>query len=209
MNKYHNCFVTNKYDISNRRKPKFKKKNIFTKYDICFFNLMNIVRHESITPFYDRNVERQTKLEISQKMDNIKFKQKDRIIETLAYEENINIEVIDALCIFFFVNAIYISDKCFFKMFHGDIPILTSNIIVINKNCDVYHMKYEKIKTQILALYEITNIMKPMNSMSYYKVQDLKNISEQIGVEIEEKMKKKDIYDFLHDYFTQCITITN
>ena len=88
LQKYHNYFIKNRYDISNFRKPKFSKnkKNII--YDKLFFNFLNIIKHTDLTPFYNKNIEKNIKLNISQDLDNYKFKSKEKIIAYRCWKDS-------------------------------------------------------------------------------------------------------------------------
>lgn len=207
LTKYHSYFMTNKYDISKKRKPKFRHYTTVDDYDILFFNLLNITKHESIDPFYNKNKEKEIKMNIGQKLDTYKFKQKEQIIQSLCYEENITLEVLNVLSMFFMLDIVYIQDMVFVKMLYSNID--KENYIIVNQNCDVYTQKKEKIDKILMNKYEIQNTKKPINSMSYYKIDDLKNIYSEMNIEYDERMKKKDAYEFLKSYFEKTITLNN
>ena len=207
LTKYHSYFMSNKYDICKKRKPKFRHYNTVNDYDILFFNLLNIIKHESIDPFYNKNKEKEIKMNIGQKLDTYKFKQKEQIIQSLCYEEKITLEVLNILAMFFMLDIVYIQDMVFVKMLYSDID--KENYIIVNKNCDVYTQKKEKIDKILMKKYEIQNTKKPINSMSYYKIDDLKMIYTDMNIEYDEKMKKKDAYEFLKTYFDKTLTLNN
>ena len=49
---------------------------------------------------------------------------------------------------------------------------------------------------------EITNLLKPLNSVSYYKVDELVSIAQKIHIPYE-KVKKKDLYDSIYNYLVK------
>ena len=50
--------------------------------------------------------------------------------------------------------------------------------------------------------YEVTNLLKPLNSVSYYKVDELVTIAQKIHIPYE-KVKKKDLYDSIYNYLVK------
>jgi hypothetical protein len=203
--KYHSYFVKNKYDISKTRKLKFKRFKKNTDYDVLFFNLLNNIKHKSIDPFYNKTYEKQVKLTIGQQLDNYKIKQKESIIESLCYDDNITLEVLNILALFFKIDVIFIQDAIFIKMLYSEQELDT--YFVVNQNCDVYTQRKEKIDKICEKKFEITNIKKPLNSMSYYKVDDIKQMYTEMNIVYDEKMKKKEAYDFLKSYFESIVTL--
>ena len=203
--KYHSYFAKNKYDISRTRNLKFKRFVKNTDYDILFFNLLNNIKHESVDPFYNKTHEKQVKMTIGQKLDTYKFKQKESIIESLCYDENITLEVLNVLALYFKLDVVYMQDSVYIKMLHSELE--TDTYIVVNQNCDVYTQRKEKIDKICEKKFEIMNVKKPLNSMSYYKVDDIKQIYIDMNIVFDEKMKKKDAYDFLKSYFEGVLTL--
>lgn len=57
-----------------------------------------------------------------------------------------------------------------------------------------------KIK-QINEFYKIENPNKPLAAISNYKVDELKEIAQKVGIEIAPKMKKNEIYETISTYF--------
>ena len=206
LTKYHSYFMSNKYDICKHRKPKFRHYNTVNDYDILFFNLLNIIKHDSIDPFYNKNKEKEIKMNIGQKLDAYKFKQKEQNIQSLCYEDKISLEVLNTLAMFFKLDIIYMQDMVFVKMLYSDKS--KENYIIVNKSCDVYTQK-KKIDKILIRKYQVQNTKKPINSMSYYKIDDLKNIYTDMNIEYDEKMKKKEAYEFLKSYFEKTLTLNN
>ncbi len=83
-----------------------------------------------------------------------------------------------------------------------------SNVFyLINENKDIFQIKEDK-KTLILEEnYEITDINKPIYSMSHYKVYDLELICDKIKIKLNEKYKKKELYEFIKKYLINIIKI--
>lgn len=202
IQKYHNYFIKSRYDISNFRKPKFSKNKKNIVYDKLFFNFLNIIKHKDLTPFYNKNIEKNIKLNISQDLDNYKFKSKEKIIEKISYEDNIDLSILETLCMYYKVNMIYWNNNIYFKMFFNT---TNTNYYIVNQNCDIYCCKFEKIEYIENNFYEIKNIQKPINSLSYYKVDDIKAILNSLSINYEDKMKKSELYEMMNKYINSCI----
>ena len=76
---------------------------------------------------------------------------------------------------------------------------------IVNQNSDIYSCKYEKIEYIQNNFYEIKNIQKPINSLSYYKVDDIKQMLTMLNINYEEKMKKSELYEMMSKYINSCI----
>ena len=66
-------------------------------------------------------------------------------------------------------------------------------------------VKYEKIEEIIDNNYEIQNILKPLNSPSYYKVNELKEICIKLNISINEKITKTVLYDMISKHICNMI----
>jgi hypothetical protein len=65
-------------------------------------------------------------------------------------------------------------------------------------------VKEDKIESLLESKYEIKNISKPINSMTYYKVNEIIKLYQDLGFKTNhDNMKKKQYYDdcksYLHD----------
>ena len=194
LDQYNIYFLKSKYDIEDYNYIKKKKTNINEDYDKLFFNLLNIIKYPELDMFYNRHKEQNIKLNICNELDNYKIKQKANICEHLSYEKNIDLIVFDTLVMYFKLNVCYVCENIHIKMFHNN---ESENYYILNKDLSIKSVKYEKIKEIIENNYEIENIFKPMNSLSYYKVNDLKEIASQLNINVNEKIKKKELYEII------------
>lgn len=196
---YMNFMRDNKYCFS--RKKKFKKTVKNDDFDHLFFNLLNILKHPKLDSFYNRNIEKGIKLNICQELDSIKFSKKEALCETLSYSDTIDLATFNMLCFHFKINVIYLCENVYFKMCHNN---ELSNFYILNQNKELRGIKEDKIEGLLTNKYEITNITKPINSMTYYKLNDIINLYHDLGFKTSiENMKKKEYYDncksYLHD----------
>jgi hypothetical protein len=91
-----------------------------------------------------------------------------------------------------------------FKKFHGDIDSEFDPKYIIYTTGGIFEFK-EFIASEIdyCALIEVSNIEKPLNSISYYKLPDLRYMCEQIGIVVEPADKKRVLYNKLQNYVLQ------
>ena len=75
---------------------------------------------------------------------------------------------------------------------NDDLPI-----IVINNEC-----KFIDTHTEINDKYEITNLEKPLNSVSYYKLNELVEFAIKLQLP-HEKIKKADLYNSIYNYLVK------
>tara|TARA_B100001287_G_C22478635_1_gene433225 strand:+ start:91 stop:714 length:624 start_codon:yes stop_codon:yes gene_type:complete len=204
LNQYNIYFLKSKYDICNKNIHKRKKNYINDDYDKLFFNLLNIIKHSELDLFYNRHKEQNIKLNICCKLDDYKFKNKASICEKLSYEKNIDLTVLNVLCLFFKINVCYVCENIYIKMFYNT---EIDNYFILNKDLSFKNIKHEKLLDIIENKYEITNINKPINSMSYYKVDELKELCYKLNISIEEKVKKSSLYNIVSKHICNMIPI--
>jgi hypothetical protein len=96
-------------------------------------------------------------------VSKMKFKNKDFIMNNLLYDKTIHLMTLNLLCIHYSVSVIFIIQNAYYKMNVTDKDILYMNskyeFISFDGNLDNY--------------YEITQLDKPLYSISYYTVADL------------------------------------
>ena len=202
LSQYNIYFLKSKYDIYENKYSKQKKTEIDDNYDKLFFNLLNIVKYHELDMFYNRHKEQNIKLNICNELDNYKFKNKVLICEKLCYDKNIDLCVLNILCLFFKINVCYVCENIFIKMFYNE---KSNNYFILNKDLSFKMVKYEKIEEIIDNNYEIQNILKPLNSPSYYKVNELKEICIKLNISINEKITKTVLYDMISKHICNMI----
>jgi hypothetical protein len=136
--------------------------------------------------------ETQEKIKIAAEIEkmklNIKPKVKEEIIHNLMYESKINLKTLNGLCMFYKINLLYVKDNIFITMYFG-----SDNYCMIND-------KISKLDSLTLDLCKKYNVCldKPLRCASYYKLDDLRVISEQLHLPTEN-IKKQQLYDSIHN----------
>lgn len=200
MESYITYFLNNK-DKQIQYKPN-KKNNLSYDFDKLFFNFLIIIKYN--IPFnYNKHIEKNIKYEIAHDMEKFKFKLKNKIIENLCYEDNINLYTLFGLSTFFNKNLLFFKECIYFKMFTNH-----SNVFyLINENKDIFQIKEDKKNLILEENYELTDINKPIYSITHYKVYDLELICDKIKIKLNEKYKKKELYEFIKNYLINIIKI--
>jgi hypothetical protein len=187
---YSNFFIKRSFNLPQYKYKKNKK--IIEKRDNLFYEFFHKINNIDISSYRQYN-ELQEKTKLSEGINNLKIKNKEYILNNLMYEPIISLITLNALCKFYNINLIYLHDRIYIKMCHNDdLPI-----IVINNEC-----KFIDTNTEINDKYEITNLEKPLNSVSYYKLNELVEFAIKLNLP-HEKIKKADLYNSIYNYLVK------
>ena len=190
IQEYSNFFIKRSFNLPQYKYKKIKK--IVEKRDNLFYEFFHKINNIDISSYRQYN-ELQEKTKLSEGINNLKIKNKEYILNNLMYEPNISLITLNALCKFYNINLIYVNDRVYIKMCHND----DSPIILINNEC-----KFIDTNTEINDKYEITNLEKPLNSVSYYKLNELVEFAIQLNLP-HEKIKKADLYNSIYNYLVK------
>jgi hypothetical protein len=186
----------------------------------CFYIIKNgFEEYENLTSI-NIVVEKKLKIDYVDKIRQNKNVLKKYKVASLTYIEDklVNEKVIDiktffALCIIENINVMYIYKKTYFDL-NANMSDLTYKIIhrldnnvygyedISDQDDDEVENKLNKYKN---GLFQITNIDKPVKSMSYYKVDELVEFCKKLGIVYQNansKIKnKKELYEAFMQYF--------
>lgn len=140
-----------------------------------------------------------------------KFDTISNIENNLVNDSNINIKTVMTLFAIDNINIIFISNKTYFELLMND----TEPIYIIREidNKSKYNKKYgfeisnknlvEQIRT---TLYKIETLDKPVKALSSYKLQDLIDICDKLGIQTKhidtgKNKTKNELYELLLQYF--------
>lgn len=182
---YNPFFIKKTFNLP-EYKPKHKRK-IVIDYDPMFYAIFNKIHNYDITNVnYVRMNEKQEKIKIAVEIEKLKLKPKDKddVIQNLMYENRINLKTLNALCMFYKINVLHIKDNIFIKMNYGDDTLYMENNRIVDP-------------IDVSTKYEV-NLDKPLRCASYYKIDDLRQISTQLHLPIEN-IKKQQLYDSIHN----------
>lgn len=221
ISEYNPFFIKKSFNLSDY-KPKFKKR-VIIEYDHLFYELFNKMHNYDLTHIDYKTNETQEKIKLSVEIEKmnvtnmndvtnkIKNKDKDEIIQNLMYESKINLKTLNALCLFYKINLLYVKDNIFIKMgYNKDIQLIMynnkfvettamSNLDNGNNNLD----NLDNINSNLMyeTKYEVF-LDKPLRCASYYKIDELRKISTQLHLPIEN-IKKQQLYDSIHNILSK------
>ena len=180
-----------------KRKQKNKLSNDFDK---LFFQFLIIIMYP-IDLNYNKNEEHTIKYKISEDLQNKKHNHKKDIVENLCFDEHINLHTLDYLAKIYKKNLIYLHLNVYIKMLHGN---KEDKVYMVTKDKDIYPMKYDN-ESFFMNKYEITNIYKPLYSLSHYKVDMLKSMIEILKLETNPKDTKQIYYERIENHLNVCL----
>ena len=205
FSKYYIYFARgNIQDNTNILCKKFRKKKplkLNNNYDKLFFNFLLHVKMDALELDYNKNNEIQLKYNFAQKIENIKIKKIENIINNLCYEDNINLKTLSALCCYFSKSMYYFSENVFVTLNESSEP--TEQVYLVKNDLSIVYVKKEIIKELREKSFEVQDLNKIFYSMSHYKVDELKDIADTIGINSEGK--KKDIYEKITKHLSNAI----
>ena len=137
----------------------------------------------------------------------------------LANEKNIDLSTFLTLCVLENMNVFYIHNKTWFELRMND----SDNFFILNKmdgkgNGTTKHgysclactttnpIMNQQLETYKTNMFQITNIEKPLKALSSYKVSELTEICNQLGLNIinvdnGKNKNKAELYELLVQYF--------
>ncbi len=184
---YSNLFMKRTFDLPKYKQKKIKKKE--EPYDYLFYEIYRKINNLDYISFTTYN-EKQVKTKMAEEINKLKIKKKDFIMDNLMYDFNIHLITLNAICMYYKINLIFVKDQIYIKMFHNEdspIIVMDNNFKFLDYNESIYDTHYE-----------ITNLEKPMNCVSYYKVDELIPIAIKLHLNYE-KIKKQILYDSIYN----------
>ena len=184
---YSNLFMKRTFDLPKYKRKKIKKKE--EPYDYLFYEIYRKINNLDYISFTTYN-EKQVKTKMAEEINKLKIKRKDFIMDNLMYDFNIHLITLNAICMHYKINLIFVKGQIYVKMFHNE----DSPIIVMDENFKFVDYSESIYDTH----YEIINLEKPMNCMSYYKLDELIQIAIKLQLNYE-KIKKQILYDSIYN----------
>ena len=175
---YSKFFMKRSFELPKYKQKKIKKKE--EPYDYLFYEIYRKINNLDYISFNTYN-EKQVKTKLAEEINKLKIKKKDFIIDNLLYDFNIHLITLNAICMYYKINLIFVKEQIYIKMLHNE----DSPILVMDNNfkfLDYTECIYD-------THYEIINLEKPMNCVSYYKLDELIQIAIKLHLNYE-KIKK-------------------
>lgn len=163
-------------------------------------------------------VEKQLKLEYVTKLRENKsclkaphrFDTFANLENNLANDPTIHIKTVAALCVIDKLNIVYIHKKTYFMLTMTDSP--TYYVIQTNTTSNYQKNKYgfmvtDDVRPFIASLHVVEQLDKPVKGLSSYKVQELIDIANKLGISViratdAKKKTKNELYESIVQYFS-------
>jgi hypothetical protein len=131
---------------------------------------------------------------LAEKLESIKFKKKEIIINNLAYEKELSLDTLNVMCSYYKVNLIYIRERTFIRMCYSEKPIWYMNDT---------HDFIDEINLD--TMLEVP-LEKPLKSVSYYLLPQLQDMSRRLLLPVE-KYKKQELYNSIKQVLSKLYKI--
>jgi len=126
---------------------------------------------------------------------------KNIIENELVNENKITIKTLNCLALLYDLNIIYIKKRTITIMNYSNDKLVDCKNILEENNNEIYLISLSDLIIQELldTYYIIENINKPINAISYYKLNDLIKISKKLNLDYIDK-SKKTLYTEISNY---------
>ena len=175
-------FFNPKFKITHYSKK--KKPSVIKVYDKLFYTIYHKLNEKNL--FLNKYNERLEKINVIEQLSLRPFKQKNKILEDLQ-NSDIQLFTLNALCELWNINIVWFSEHCFYDF-------------IVDNQQPIYYLSHncEWTDKPELNKYKIVDLFKPLKSISYYKLDELKEIASYMKV---TGKTKKDLYDQIVEYF--------
>ena len=162
---------------------------------------INIVLEKTLKINYVEKIRKEKQI-----VKSYKFATLTHLENQLANEEKIDLNTFFTLCVIENINVLYVCKKTYFELLMND-----DKIHIIRRLDNYSKYGYEGIdqsKNELYrsTLFKVDDVEKPIKSISSYKVSELVEFCNKLGIEIYVKdttksKSKKDLYESLIQYF--------
>jgi len=205
-----NCYIEKKKINENSKNTKnLENKFIINQKDKlfwCFYIFLNgYQEYYLINNFFitEKNFKINCVKKIRDEKDKLKLHKisKNFVENDLVNEDKITLKTLNCLALIYKLNIIYIKKRVIFIMNYSSEKLINcKNIIEVNKDdINLLNLSSETIQEILDTYYNIDNINKPINAISYYKLEDLIKISKKLNLELVNK-QKKNLYTEISNY---------
>ena len=167
------------------------------KYEMLEYK--NILTEKKIKIEYVEKIRKE-----KQTVKTYKFATLTHIENNLANENQLDIKTFLTLCAIENLNVLFVKNKTYYELLMNDSSELHTVHLLQNYKYghEINHTCASQIKT---TLYQLDNIDKPIKSMSGYKLSELVEICEKLGLDIINKETnkskgKKELYESIIQY---------
>lgn len=197
-----NKLIKNEYNKSKLFIPKNNDKLFW-----CLYILKNGLNLYNLNFNSGFSIEKEMKIEavtfMKNNKHNIKIK-KTEVESNLLFDKKMSVQSLSLLCDMLRMNIRLISNNFYYEFLNNESEEF-KYIIFENKN---YGINLDNINYSVDDKLLITNINKPINSLSYYKLDELIQIANKVKINVKNENNKsktkKDIYDEIYKIIYDC-----
>lgn len=177
----HEHFFNPKFKIVNHKK---KPPPVVKVYDKLFYTIYH-KRYEQ-TMFLEKYNETIEKIKVTEQLELLNIKHKNKLLDDLQ-NPNIQLFTLNSLCLVWNMNIVWYSDYCYHEF-------------IVNDLYPIYYLSesYKWTNKPDNLLYKINDIFKPLRSITYYKLAELKQMANTMNI---IGKTKKELYDQIVNYF--------
>ena len=182
-------FIKSTFDLVDRprkRKKVMRPPSLFTH----FFKRVNQLDRTQIEDAFYQEARERTLL--AEKLDLLKFKRKEIVMNNLLYEKDISLDTLSALCIFYKCPLIYLIEKTYVRMGPEGSPL--------------YMCQCQFVEAVNLEAYLEITLEKPLKSVSYYTLPVLRDMASKLLLPVD-KYKKQILYDSIKQVLVKLYKI--
>ena len=188
IHEYSQFFIKKSFDLPEYRKKTIKRKPIAKDY--LFYSFFCKINNLDITSFDTYN-EKKEKTILAEKIDKLKFKHKDFIMNNLMYDTNIALITLDILCKHYNTSIIFLKERIYIEL-----GLKSNNKLILCMNERYDFIIYDP--TILNTYYEVLYLDKPLYAVSHYKIADLIDICKKLYLPYEG-LKKQLLYDSIYN----------
>ena len=198
VEEYYPFFPKRIFDLekNNTRRIKKGRENTIT-YDKLFFNILVMINECDFIK-YTKNYEVNKKYKMIEKIQDCgkKIKQLDKIVNYMQSDQDVNIRVLDCVSIVYDINIFVYDSNIYYERKNNN----SDMIFMIDDTFNIVEKRMDVSESMKQSRYKLDCVIKPLYSMSHYKVNDLHDIIQQLGISmVEDKPKKADLYKMIEE----------
>lgn len=142
----------------------------------------------------EKNLKIENIIKIRENKDLLKSNKivKSFVENELANEKQISLITLNALALIYKLNILYIKKRMIFIINHNDESLINCKNIIeekSDKSIDLIKLDNSIIEEILKDYYIVNNINKPINCISYYKLNDLIDICKKLNLDSSNKKK--------------------
>ena len=163
--------------------------NGFVEYELIHRNFTNVIiaEKQKVAESFSQNIKRMKNINVKLTNGNIQ-----NIISDMMTNQGMNIEMLYGFAIYYKKQIVVVYSNVYIDILPD---IYEDKPIVISKKTD-YSLELEPCMEDIKYKYYLINTPeKPLNSVSTYKIQELKDIAELFNIDTSKKIDKNTLYN--------------